>query len=231
MSNAHHPGAAPPTSQLKLVIANKNYSSWSMRPWVLMKAFDIPFQEISIQLDRADTSEQIARYSPAGRVPVLIDEETAIWDSLAICEYLAECYPEKAMWPSDRHARAMARSVCSEMHAGFPTLRSELPMNIRGQYPQREFSAMAQAEIRRLRTIWGSCLATNGYDRFLFGEFSIADAFFAPVVMRFRTYDVELDEPLLAYAARVAQHPAVVQWVQEALAEAERIPKYEVVSE
>jgi glutathione S-transferase len=231
MSNAHLPGAASPMSQLKLVIANKNYSSWSMRPWVVMKAFDIPFQEISIQIDRADTSEQIARYSPAGRVPVLIDEEEAIWDSLAICEYLAECYPDKPMWPRDRQARAMARSICSEMHAGFAALRSELPMNIRGQYPQREFSAMAQAEIRRIRAIWGSCLATSGYERFLFGEFSIADAYFAPVVMRFFTYGVELDGSLQAYAERVAQHPAVQQWVSEALAETERIPKYEVASE
>lgn len=231
MSNAHLPGAALPTSQLKLVIANKNYSSWSMRPWVVMKAFDIPFQEIAIHLDRADTSEQIARYSPAGRVPVLIDEEAAIWDSLAICEYLAECYPDKALWPDNRRARAMARSICSEMHAGFAALRSELPMNIRGQYLQREFSAMAQAEMRRIRTIWGSCLATSGYEQFLFGEFSIADAYFAPVVMRFRTYTIELDAPLQAYAERVAQHAAVQQWVREARAETERIAKYEVVPE
>lgn len=231
MSYAQDAGASSSTSQLRLVIANKNYSSWSMRAWVVMKAFDIPFQEICIQLDRSDTSEQIARYSPAGRVPVLIDDEMAIWDSLAICEYLAERFPIKAMWPSDRHARATARSVCSEMHAGFATLRSELPMNIRGRFPKREFSAMAQAEIRRITAIWETCLASFGHDRFLFGEFSIADAYFAPVVMRFKTYDVELDSRLQAYAERISAHPAVLQWIHEANAETERITRYEVFSQ
>ncbi len=216
---------------LKLVIANKNYSSWSMRVGVTMKAFDIPFQEICIPLDRADTSEQIARYSPAGRVPVLIDDGMAIWDSLAICEYLAEQYPTKSMWPHDSRARAMARCICSEMHGGFAALRAALPMNIRAQFPQREFSAMAQAEIRRIVAIWETCLASFGYDRFLFGEFSIADAYFAPVVMRFRTYGVTLDASLQAYGDRVARHPAVAQWVEEATAETEHIPKYEVLAE
>ncbi len=224
-------GSVSPKPTLKLVIANKNYSSWSMRTWVAMKAFDIPFQEICIQLDRADTSEQIARYSPAGRVPVLIDDGMAIWDSLDICEYLAEHYPTKGMWPHDSRARAMARCICSEMHGGFAALRAALPMNIRAQYPQREFSAMAQAEIRRICAIWQTCLASFGYDRFLFGEFSIADAYFAPVVMRFRTYGVTLEASLQAYADRVARHPAVAQWVDEANAEADRIPKYEVVAE
>lgn len=231
MSYPHDAGAAQASPQLKLVIANKNYSSWSMRAWVLLKAFDIPFQEICIQLDRTDTSEQIARYSPAGRVPVLLDEELAIWDSLAICEYLAERYPAKAMWPQDARARAMARSICCEMHGGFAALRSSLPMNIRAQFPAREFSAMAQAEIRRIFTIWESCLASFGHERFLFGDFSIADAYFAPVVMRFHTYGVALESPLQAYADRVVAHPAVAQWIREAKAETERIPKYEIATE
>ena len=228
ISAAAEPSAKP---LLKLVIANKNYSSWSMRAWVAMKAFDIPFEELCIPLDRADTSEQIARYSPAGRVPVLIDDGMAIWDSLAICEYLAELYPAKAMWPHDSRARAMARCICSEMHGGFAALRAGLPMNIRARFPQREFSAMAQAEIRRIAAIWETCLASFGYDRFLFGEFSIADAYFSPVVMRFRTYGVTLDASLQAYADRVACHPAVAQWVDEANAETERILKYEVLAE
>lgn len=228
ISAAAEPSAKP---LLKLVIANKNYSSWSMRAWVAMKAFDIPFEELCIPLDRADTSEQIARYSPAGRVPVLIDDGMAIWDSLAICEYLAELYPAKAMWPHDSRARAMARCICSEMHGGFAALRAGLPMNIRARFTQREFSAMAQAEIRRIAAIWETCLASFGYDRFLFGEFSIADAYFSPVVMRFRTYGVTLDASLQAYADRVARHPAVAQWVDEANAETERIPKYEVLAE
>ena len=231
MSYAHDAGAPSSQAQFKLVIANKNYSSWSMRAWVAMKAFDIPFQEICIQLDRVDTSEQIARYSPAGRVPVLLDDDMAIWDSLAICEYLAERYPGKAMWPHDTRARAMARCICSEMHAGFAALRTTLPMNIRGRFAQREFNAMTQADIRRVCAIWETCLANYGYERFLFGEFSIADAYFAPVVMRFRTYGVALEPRLQAYAERVVKHPAVAQWIEEASAETERIPKYEALSE
>lgn len=231
MSHPHDAGAAQGSPQLKLVIANKNYSSWSMRAWVALKAFDIPFEEVCIQLDRTDTSEQIARYSPAGRVPVLLDDELAVWDSLAICEYLAERYPAKAMWPQDARARAMARSICSEMHAGFAALRSSLPMNIRARFPAREFNAMTQAEIRRICTIWEACLASFGQEGFLFGDFSIADAYFAPVVMRFFTYDVALESPLQAYADRVAAYPAVEQWIRDAKAETERIPKYEVASE
>jgi glutathione S-transferase len=215
------------SSGLKLVIGNKNYSSWSMRPWVAMTAFDIPFQEIRILLDRPDTATQIARYSASGRVPVLLTQELAIWDSLAICEYLAEQFPEKAMWPQDMAARAMARCACAEMHSGFAGLRSAMSMNIRASFPGKGRTPDAQADIGRICELWEQCLSRFGHHRFLFGEFSIADAFFAPVVMRFRTYEVSLAPALQAYCERVAAHPAVAKWCAQAHAETEVIPKYE----
>lgn len=212
---------------LKLVIGNKNYSSWSMRPWVAMTAFNIPFQEIRILLDHADTSAQITHYSASGRVPVLISGEIEIWDSLAICEYLAEQFPEKKMWPEDVSARALARSICAEMHAGFPGLRSAMCMNIRASLPGKGRTMEAQADIGRISEIWESCFALSGCDDFLFGDFSIADAYFSPVVMRFITYDVVLAPVLNAYVERVAAHPAVAQWIKGALAESEHIAKYD----
>lgn len=212
---------------LKLVIANKNYSSWSMRPWVVMKAFNIPFQEIRILLDRPDTSARIAQFSQAGRVPILITPDVTIWDSLAICEYLAEQFPQRHLWPQTSDARAVARSVCAEMHSGFAGLRSAMSMNIRGTFPGKGRTPEAQADIGRISEIWESCLSDFGHHQFLFGEFTIADAYFAPVVMRFRTYSVALAPALQAYVDRVASHPAVAQWINEAMAETEIIPKYE----
>ncbi|MBI3230553.1 MAG: glutathione S-transferase family protein [Burkholderiales bacterium] len=208
---------------LTLVIGNKNYSSWSMRPWVAMTAFGIPFKEVRILLDQPDTANKIAEYSSAGRVPVLIAGEMTIWDSLAICEYLAEQFPEKNMWPEDVAARAMARSVCAEMHSGFSSLRGAMPMNIKMRFPGRGRTPGSQADIGRISEIWEECFAKYGHQRFLFGDFSIADAYFAPVVMRFRTYDVSLAPALQAYLERVVEHPAVAQWVREALAEKEVI--------
>lgn len=214
-------------ANLKLVIGNKNYSSWSMRPWVAMTAFDIPFEEIKVLLQHPETSSSIARYSAAGRVPVLVDGQTAVWDSLAICEYLAEQFPEKNMWPRDVASRAMARSICAEMHSGFTGMRSAMWMNIRASFPGKGRTAGAQADIGRISEIWENCLARSGPQQFLFGDFSIADAYFAPVVMRFRTYAVSLAPALQAYADRVAAHPAVAQWIAEALAEPEKLPDYD----
>ncbi|CAN5488350.1 glutathione S-transferase family protein [soil metagenome] len=213
---------------LKLVIGNKNYSSWSMRPWVAMTAFNIPFKEIRIVLDQPDTSSSIAQFSAAGRVPVLIAGETAVWDSLAICEYLAEQFPEKNLWPQDVVSRAMARSICAEMHSGFTGLRTAMGMNIRAHYPGKGRTADAQADIGRISEIWEMCLARSGPTQFLFGEFSIADAYYAPVVMRFNTYAVSLGPALDAYAERVSAHPAVAAWVQGARAEQQVIPKYDM---
>ncbi len=213
---------------LKLVIGNKNYSSWSMRPWVVMRAFGIPFQEVRIPLAQPDTSARIAQYSSAGRVPVLIAGDHHVWDSLAICEYLAEQFPDLHLWPQDTAARAAARSICAEMHSGFSGLRSGMPMNIRASLPGRGRTPDAQADIGRICEIWESCLSDFGHHDFLFGDFSIADAYFAPVVMRFRTYDVFLAPALQAYMQRVLQHPAVVQWMGEAQTEQEVIPKFEL---
>jgi glutathione S-transferase len=214
-------------SALKLVIGNKNYSSWSMRAWVAMRAFNIPFQEIRVLLGRSDTSARILNYSLAGRVPILLSADTVIWDSLAICEYLAEQFPEKNMWPQDVAARAEARAICAEMHCGFTGLRSAMWMNIRARFAGKGRTMEAQADIGRISEIWEHCLSQSGPDDFLFGDFSIADAYFAPVVMRFITYDVALGPALDAYVERVAAHPAVAQWIDGALAETERFAKYD----
>ena len=215
--------------ELVLIIGNKNYSSWSMRPWVTMKAFGIPFKEVRILLDQADTVTNIAEYSPAGRVPVLLDGTTTIWDSLAICEYLAEQFVSEELWPSSVSARAVARSICAEMHTSFSALRRGMPMDIRAngaEYASAARSPEVQADIGRITEIWEDCLRQYGHHRFLFGDFSIADAYFAPVVMRFRSYGVFLAPALQAYMDRVVAHPAVESWIQEALAETEVLPRY-----
>jgi glutathione S-transferase len=212
---------------LTLVIGNKNYSSWSMRPWVAAVAFGIPFNEVRVLLDQPDTAANIARYSHAGRVPVLLAGDITVWDSLAICEYLAEQFPDKHLWPQDVAARALARAVTAEMHSGFGGLRSAMSMNIKASVPGRGRTADAQADIGRICEIWENCLARFGHHKFLFGEFSIADAFYAPVVMRFKTYGVALAPALQAYCDRVLAHPAVARWVSEALAETETAGKHE----
>jgi len=213
---------------LTLVIGNKNYSSWSMRPWVAMVAFGIPFQEVRVLLDRDDTANRICSYSASGRVPVLLaGEEMTIWDSLAICEYLAEQFQELHLWPQDVAARAMARSVCAEMHAGFSDLRNAMSLNIRGSYPGKGRTPGTQADIGRISEIWEECLSRFGHHQYLFGEFSLADAYYAPVVLRFRTYGVSLAPALDAYCQRVLAHPAVARWVSEAMAETETAPRHD----
>lgn len=205
---------------LTLVIGTKNVSSWSMRPWVALTAFGIPFTEVRVWLDRPDTADRIARYSDSGRVPVLLAGEITIWDSLAICEYLAEQFPDKHLWPQDVAARALARSVCAEMHSSFASLRSTMSMDIRASLPGQGRTPATQADIGRISEIWEECLSRFGHSEFLFGDFSIADAFFAPVVTRFKTYGVALPPALSAYCARVRNHPAVARWIEEAHAEA-----------
>ncbi len=213
-------------NMLTLVIGNKNYSSWSMRPWVVLTAFDIPFREVRICLDQDDTASRIAEYSAAGRVPVLLDDLTNIWDSLAICEYLAEQFPERGLWPAESSARAVARSICAEMHSSFTGLRSAMAMDIRASYPGQGRTSEAQGDIGRVCEIWEDCLSQFGHHEFLFGDFSIADAFYAPVVMRFRTYQVSLAPALQAYCNRVAAHPAVASWIAGARAEIEVLPDH-----
>lgn len=213
---------------LTLVIGNKNYSSWSMRPWLVLVAFGIGFKEVMVLLDRDDTASNIAAYSASGRVPVLLAGSITVWDSLAICEYLAEQFPELHLWPQDVAARATARSVCAEMHSGFGGLRSAMSMSIKARFPGRGRTAAAQADIGRISEIWEECLSRFGHHEFLFGEFSIADAFFAPVVMRFRTYGVALAPALNAYCERVLAHPAVARWISEALAETEVAARHDI---
>lgn len=196
---------------MQLVIASKNYSSWSMRPWVLMTHFGIPFEEILIALGRPETPDEIRRYSPTGKLPYLINGAMQVWDSLSIAETLAELYPEKALWPRDPLQRAYARSISAEMHSGFPALRTAMPMNIRGRTVLNDVSREALADIARIDAIWSDCLSRSG-GPFLFGEFSIADAMFAPVVMRFNSYAPALSDVARSYAERVTALPAVQAW-------------------
>ena len=215
---------------LKLVIGNKNYSSWSMRPWLLMTQTGIAFEEIQIWLAEPDTAANIARYSPSGTVPVLIDRigprEIKVWDSLAIAEYLAEKFPEKKLWPADAVLRAQARAVSAEMHAGFTALRSHMPMNIRNRYPGKGMTPEVAADIARLQTIWGDCLDRSG-GPFLFGSFGIADAMFAPVVFRLQTYAVAMQGKAAAYVQQMLAAPALVQLSHLAAAEGHATPRYD----
>lgn len=201
---------------MQLIIGDKSYSSWSMRPWVLMRHFGIPFDETLIELRTPETSARIRAVSPSGKVPCLIDDDgLAIWDSLAIAETLAERHPALAMWPAEPAARARARSVSAEMHAGFVALRAEMPLDIRATLPGREASPAALADVARIDALWRDCLAVSG-GPFLFGAFGIADAMYAPVVMRFVTYAPPLSEVAAAYVARMLAVPAVAAWADEA---------------
>lgn len=213
---------------MKLIIADKNYSSWSMRPWVLMRHTGIPFEEVSIELGEADTAARILAHSPSGKVPCLVtDEGQSIWESLAILETLAERYPQLPLWPGDAAARAHARSVACEMHGGFGEVRSSMPMNIRAKRLGAGSTPGALADVARVDALWTECLARyNG--PFLFGEtFGIADAMFAPIVMRFNTYAPKLSDAALAYAERVTTLPAVREWIAAAQNETHRLAKYE----
>jgi glutathione S-transferase len=207
---------------MKLVIGNKNYSSWSMRPWIAMKAAGIPFEEILIPfgapLGNTEFKQRLAAYTPAGLVPVLIDGDTHVWETLAILEYLAEMFPERRLWPSDAKARAEARVVASEMHAGFAALRGECPMNIRRPVRARELSSGAQQNVARIEAMWGDCRARHG-GPFLFGRFSAADAMYAPVVTRLHTYGIKVSRDTLGYMEAVMALPAVAEWRAGALGE------------
>jgi len=212
---------------LEIVIGNKNYSSWSMRAWLAVELTGAPYREVLVPLDQPETAERIRAFSPAGRVPVLRDGDLAVWDSLAISEYLAERFPEAGLWPGDRAARAEARSVSAEMHSGFQALRSALPMNIRLHRPVALPPPDVRADIARIREIWRGLRRRAQDGEYLFGRFGIADAMFAPVVARCRTYGVTLDGPEGAYAEAVWRHPAVAKWTAGALEERSSIPKYD----
>jgi glutathione S-transferase len=201
---------------MQLIIGDKNYSSWSMRPWVLMRHFGIAFDETLIPLRTPDTAAQIRAVSPSGKVPCLIDDAGhAIWDSLAIAETLAERHPAQALWPADPGARARARCVSAEMHSGFMAMRNEMPLDIRATLPGRKLSAAALADVARVDTLWRDCLAASG-GPFLFGAFTIADAMYAPVVLRFVTYAPPLSEIAAGYVERMLAEPAVAAWTDGA---------------
>jgi glutathione S-transferase len=202
---------------MKLVIGDKNVSSWSMRPWLVLKHFGIPFEEVMIRLARPDSTANILAQSPSGKVPCLVtDAGDAVWESLAIMETLAELFPQHAMWPRDAAARAYARSISAEMHAGFADLREQMSMNIQRQAFGQELTAGALANVKRIDVIWRNCLSAHG-GPFLFGnEFGIADAMFAPVVMRFNSYAPKLSETARAYCASVTAFPVVAEWIEGA---------------
>ncbi|TCB64756.1 glutathione S-transferase family protein [Acinetobacter sp. ANC 4178] len=210
---------------LELYIANKNYSSWSMRPWLVLKAFEIPFQEHVIYFDRERSigtfKQKLSAISDNAKVPILVDQDLKIWDSLAICEYLAEQYPEYALWPKDQAQCARARSISAEMHSGFSQLRTLCGMNIRAQLAEvgqrlwAEDSELRQ-DVARIEQIWAE---RPDPDAFLCGAFSIADAFYAPIVMRFKTYALPVSASSQRYMQNMLQHPAVQAWVEAAMVE------------
>jgi glutathione S-transferase len=203
--------------RLELVIGDKNYSSWSMRPWVLMRQAGIEFGEIELKFTSEARVIGVEPYSPTRKVPVLRLDGEPVWDSLAICETVAELWPEKKLWPTDPAARRFARSICCEMHSGFPALRSSMPMNIRGRYPGKGMSPEVRKDIDRVVSIWQSCRERHGAGgELLFGAFSVADAYYAPVVMRFRTYAPALPQAAQAYCAAVEALPAVKEWMAAA---------------
>lgn len=209
---------------LKLVIGNKNYSSWSLRAWLYLVQSGLAFEEIRLRLFTETWPMDIARYSPAGRVPVLLDGDITVWDSLAIMEYVRETYPGSVGWPRDRAACAYARAITAEMHSGFLAVREELPQNIRicQKRSRTDFSSAAQQQILRIETLWQDC-----YQRFggpwLFGEFSIADVMYAPVALRFVTYAIALAPEAQQFVTAVQNLPAIQRWAEDSAAEAESL--------
>lgn len=220
-------------AEFTVVIGNKNYSSWSLRGWLMARIAGIEFEEIVIPLDLPETQAAIRKHSPSGRVPVLLHRGLAVWESLAIAEYLNDLKPEAGLWPPATAARAHARSISTEMHAGFLDLRNNMPMNIRASYPGKGMTPAVRADIERITSIWRDCRkrfagAFQKDDGFLFGAFGAADAMFAPVVTRFRTYGVKLDGDSDAYCTAVLAQPAMKEWIDAAKHEPWLIQAYEL---
>ena len=220
-------------AEFTVVIGNKNYSSWSLRGWLMARIAGIEFDEIVIPLDLPETQAAVRKHSPSGRVPVLLHRGLAVWESLAIAEYLNDLKPEVGLWPASAAARAHARSISTEMHAGFMELRNNMPVNIRASYPGKGMTPAVRTDIERITAIWRDCRkrfagAFQKDDGFLFGAFGAADAMFAPVVTRFRTYGVKLDTDSDAYCNAVLAQPAMKDWIDAAKHEPWLIAAYEL---
>jgi glutathione S-transferase len=214
-------------SRTTITLSSKNYSSWSLRGWLMAKFAGIDFDESIVAPDDADARAEILLLSPSILVPCLTYQGIKVWDTLAIGEFLNDIAPESGLLPKDRAKRAHCRSICGEMHSGFVSLRQALPMNIKGHFPKFKIWSKASADIERILVLWRECLEAYG-GPFLFGELTMADAMYAPVVSRFRTYDVKLDHRTQAYADRIWSLPAMAEWREAALAEAEEIEELEV---
>jgi glutathione S-transferase len=214
---------------LTLVIGNKNYSSWSMRPWLALRANDIAFEEVLIPLYTGDADKRrILGFTRSGKVPALIDGDVTIWDSLAIIEYLAERFPQAGLWPDDRNSRAHARSISAEMHSGFAALRNECGMNLHRPIGAKPLSEQARADVARVQQIWTECRDRHAASGpYLFGAFSGADAMYAPVVHRFRTYAIEVTPTVRDYMSAMGALPAFAEWTSAGLAETLIIEKFE----
>ena len=215
---------------LKLILANKAYSSWSLRPWILLTHFKIPFEEVVIPMDEPETRANMLKYAPSGKCPSLHDGKTAVWESLAIIEYVAETHPEKAIWPRAKAARAHARSLASEMHAGFGALRQACPTNFRRPVRAVALSEEVRADVARIEEAWAHARETFGTaGPYLFGRFSAADAMFAPVVNRFHVYDIQVSKPSHAYMEAIMALPAWKAWIAAAEAEPWRVERYDAI--
>ena len=214
-------------STYRLVLGDKNYSSWSLRPWLLMRMFDIPFEEINVDIYNPGARKRVLEHSPSGKVPALKVGDLTIWDTLAMIEYLAEMHPDLAIWPKDREARAIARAVAAEMHSGFENLRGEMPMDILSSKPVEEVSVGVGRDTTRIVDVWRMCRTTYGSDGpFLFGAFCAADAMYAPVASRFRTYGVSLadfgdDRTAVAYCEAIFALGPFKEWSESGRVEME----------
>jgi glutathione S-transferase len=212
---------------LKLVIANKLYSSWSMRPWMVLSSFGIPFEEVQIPLNTSDSRSRVLEFSPSGKVPALIDGDVIVWESLAIIEYLTEKFPDHAVWPRDRKARAQARAISNEMHAGFPALRQGCPMHLGARFATPPLTEALKANIDRVEDIWSAARNRFGSGGpYLFGAFSAADAMYLPVVTRFDTYQIPVREATRVYMDTMLAHAEFVDWRASALKETWTISEY-----
>ena len=205
---------------MTLVIGNKNLSSWSLRPWIVLTHFKIPFREIKIFLRQPDSKKNILKYSPSGKVPLLIHGKLKVWDSIAICEYLADLFPQKNLWPRDKKARAVARSISAEMHSEFQALRSNCSMNVTLRKPHHPQTPASSLDIERIVSLWTNCRKIFGKKgSFLFGDFSIADAMYAPVIFRFSSYGVSLSGAARIYFETMLELPAMKAWARDAAKE------------